>query len=64
MRQCIHTKLAVLGILAEELLDSQKNNDFLHLQNILPSSIHNDILMNITVKICDQINEEKRLTLC
>ena len=29
MRQCIHTKLAVLGILAEELLDSHKNNDFL-----------------------------------
>ena len=31
MREYIHTKLAVVGILAEELLDSHKNNDFLHL---------------------------------
>ena len=28
MREYIHTKLAVVGILAEELLDSHKNNDF------------------------------------
>ena len=60
MREYILTKLAVVGILAEELLNSHKNNDFLHLQNVLPSSVHNDILMNITVKICDQISEEKR----
>ena len=51
MRKYILTKLAVVGILAEELLNSHKNNDFLHLQNVLPSSVHNDILMNITVKI-------------
>lgn len=36
MREYIHTKLAVVGILAEELLDSHKNNDFLHLQKCSP----------------------------
>ena len=47
-----------------EFPDKHRSDDFLHLQNFLPSSMHNDIHMNITVKICDQISEEKRKTLC